>query len=74
MKKKFWSKLSDMFGDVDEELLPFIPDYRINLLAPREITDFTGCRDVYKRQREKSVSRKMPRLRKLPARMSTIRR
>ena len=28
-------KLSDMFGDVDEELLPFIPDYRINLLAPR---------------------------------------
>ena len=39
-----WSKLSDMFGDVDEELLPFIPDYRINLLAPREITDFTGFR------------------------------
>ena len=38
------SKLSDMFGDVDEELLPFIPDYRINLLAPREITDFTGFR------------------------------
>ena len=29
-------KLSDMFGDVDEELLPFIPDYRINLLAPRD--------------------------------------
>ena len=37
-------KLSDMFGDVDEELLPFIPDYRINLLAPREITDFTRFR------------------------------
>ena len=37
-------KLSDMFGDVDEELLPFIPDYRINLLAPRKITDFTGFR------------------------------
>ena len=37
-------KLSDMFGDVDEELLPFIPDYRINLLAPKEITDFTGFR------------------------------
>ena len=33
-----------MFGDVDEEILPFIPDYRINLLAPREITDFTGFR------------------------------
>ena len=33
-----------MFGDVDEELRPFIPDYRINLLAPREITDFTGFR------------------------------
>ena len=33
-----------MFDDVDEELLPFIPDYRINLLAPREITDFTGFR------------------------------
>ena len=29
---------------MDEELLPFIPDYRINLLAPREITDFTGFR------------------------------
>ena len=37
-------RLSDMFDDVDEELLPFIPDYRINLLAPREITDFTGFR------------------------------
>ena len=37
-------KLSDMFDDVDEELMPFIPDYRINLLAPREITDFTGFR------------------------------
>ena len=37
-------RLSDMFGDVDEEILPFIPDYRINLLAPREITDFTGFR------------------------------
>ena len=33
-----------MFGEVDEELLPFIPDYRINLLAPREIKDFTGFR------------------------------
>ena len=33
-----------MFDDVDEELLPFIPDYRINLLAPREITDFTEFR------------------------------
>lgn len=40
-------KLSDMFGDVDEELLPFIPDYRINLLAPRKITDFTGSDKVY---------------------------
>ena len=29
---------------MDEELRPFIPDYRINLLAPREITDFTGFR------------------------------
>ena len=37
-------KLSDMFGDADRELLPFISDYRINLLAPREITDFTGFR------------------------------
>ena len=37
-------KLSDMFDDVDEELMPFIPDYRINLLAPRKITDFTGFR------------------------------
>ena len=31
-------------SDLDEELMPFIPDYRINLLAPREITDFTGFR------------------------------
>ena len=37
-------RLSYMFGDVDEELLPFIPDYRINLLAPRKITDFAGFR------------------------------
>ena len=33
-----------MFGDADRELLPFISDYRINLLAPREIADFTGFR------------------------------
>ena len=47
LETKEWDgprKLSDMFGDVDEELRPFIPDYRINLLAPREITDFTGFR------------------------------
>ena len=30
--------------DVYKRQLPFIPDYRINLLAPREITDFTGFR------------------------------
>ena len=30
-------KLSDMFGDVDEELMPFIPDYRINLFAGTDI-------------------------------------
>ena len=34
----------DVYKRQDEELLPFIPDYRINLLAPREITDFTGFR------------------------------
>ncbi len=33
-----------MFGDGMKNFLPFINDYRINLLAPREITDFTGFR------------------------------
>ena len=33
-----------MYKRQDEELLPFIPDYRINMLAPRAITDFTGFR------------------------------
>ena len=36
-------KLSDMFGEVDEELLPFIPDYRINPVSYTHL-------DVYKRQ------------------------
>ena len=35
------SIISDVYK---RQLLPFIPDYRINLLAPREITDFTGFR------------------------------
>ena len=29
-----------MFGDIDERLIPFIPDYRINLVIPDEIEDF----------------------------------
>ena len=33
--------------DVDEELLPFIPDYRINLIAPSKISDSDfGSKDV----------------------------
>lgn len=32
--------LHEMFGNVDKRLLPFIPDYRINLLVPNEIQNF----------------------------------
>ena len=32
--------LHDMFGGVDEELLKFIPDYHVNLIAPYAIDDF----------------------------------
>lgn len=32
--------LHEMFGDIDERLIPFIPDYRINLVIPDEIEDF----------------------------------
>lgn len=32
--------LHDMFFDVDENLLKFIPDYHINLVVPSEIDDF----------------------------------
>lgn len=31
--------IHEMFGPVDAELLPYIPDYRINLLAPASIED-----------------------------------
>lgn len=36
--------LHEMFGTLDEELKPWIPDYRINLLAPQEIEDFSVFR------------------------------
>lgn len=32
--------LHEMFGDLDKRLQSYIPDYRINLLAPKEIEDF----------------------------------
>ena len=32
--------LHDMFQDIDENLLQFIPDYHINLVEPSSITDF----------------------------------
>ena len=32
--------LHEMFGDLDRRLKSYIPDYRINLLAPKEIEDF----------------------------------
>lgn len=31
-----------MFEHLDERLKPFLPDYHINLLAPKEIKDFHG--------------------------------
>ena len=36
--------LHEMFGTLDEELKQWVPDYRINLLAPREIKDFSVFR------------------------------
>ena len=33
-----------MLEDIDEELLPFISDYKINLLEPKSIMDFTKFR------------------------------
>lgn len=33
--------LHEMFGEIDENLKPFIPDYHVNLVAPNLIQDFT---------------------------------
>ena len=33
-----------MLEDIDEELLSFISDYKINLLEPKSIMDFTKFR------------------------------
>lgn len=33
--------LHDMFGKVDPRLLPYINDYRLNLITPGEIQDYT---------------------------------
>ena len=41
-------KLTDMLEDIDEELLPFISDYKINLLEPKSIMDFTKFRTQLK--------------------------
>ena len=38
--------LSDMFGKIDERLKPFINDYRLNLITPDEITDFSRFRSA----------------------------
>ena len=37
-----------MLEEIDEELLPFISDYKINLLEPKSITDFTKFRTQLK--------------------------
>ena len=43
--------LYEMLGDVDEKILPFVSDYKINLVEPGEITDFTkfktGLRQLF---------------------------
>lgn len=41
--------MTDMLEDIDEELLPFISDYKINLLEPKSIMDFTKFRTQLKR-------------------------
>lgn len=33
--------LKEVFEDMDEEILPFINDYKVNLLIPKEIEDFS---------------------------------
>ena len=33
--------LKDMFEDIDEEILQFVSDYKLNLLIPKEIKDFS---------------------------------
>lgn len=40
--------MTDMLEDIDEELLPFISDYKINLLEPKSIMDFTKFRTQLK--------------------------
>lgn len=44
-------KLSDMYGEVDERLRPFLQDFNANVLVPREMNAFskfrTGLRQVF---------------------------
>lgn len=40
--------MTDMLEDIDEELLSFISDYKINLLEPKSIMDFTKFRTQLK--------------------------
>lgn len=44
-------RLSDMYGEVDERLRPFLQDFNANVLVPREMDDFskfrTGLRQVF---------------------------
>ncbi len=42
--KKEWDapkSLSDMFGEIDPRLKPYINDYKLNLITPGEVNDFT---------------------------------
>ncbi len=34
--------LHEMFGEADRDVLKYVPDYKINLIVPGEIEDFTG--------------------------------
>ena len=55
--------LAEMMPQMDERILPFINDYRINLLNPLEITDFskfeTGLRQLFELLKNASDEEKL---------------
>ena len=55
--------LAEMMPQMDERILPFIDDYRINLLNPLEITDFskfeTGLRPLFELLKNASDEEKL---------------
>ncbi|MEF2868912.1 MAG: transposase, partial [Agathobacter rectalis] len=55
--------LAEMMPQMDERILPFINDYRINLLNPLEITDFskfeTGLRPLFELLKNASDEEKL---------------